>query len=283
MKYIIVFVFAIVMLQVSAQKYLNVMTFNVRVNVKSDGENDWPHRKNIAAQQLLFHETDIAGLQEATLEHITDLLQRMPGYNYVGATRDDGKQRGEYSCILYNAKRLKVLETQTFWLAENIADTGKKGWDAAYTRVVTWAKLKDLNTKKTFYFFNTHFDHMGVTARRESAKLLLNKVAEIAGKLPVVITGDFNSTPEDVPIKIITDSTNTNHFTDTKKISLQPHYGPDETFTAFEVKDKGNTLIDYIFIKQKIKVLQHATLSEVWGKHFTSDHFPVFAKILIEK
>lgn len=276
------FLFLIFTINVNAQKTLNVMSFNVRVNVKSDGEDDWNHRKQIAAQQIKFYDTDIAGLQEATLEHLTDLTTYLPDYKYAGVARDDGKQKGEYSCILYNTKRLELLETETFWLSENINDTGSKGWDASYPRVLTWAKFKDKKTKKKFYFFNTHFDHQGETARRESSKLLLRKVNEVAGNNQVIITGDFNATPEDEPIKIITDSTNTLHLTDTKNISEEPHYGPDETFTGFKFQQENNKLLDYIFIKDKIKVLKHATLSEIWGVHFTSDHFPVFAKLELQ-
>ncbi len=276
------FLFLIFTINVNAQKTLNVMSFNVRVNVKSDGDNDWNHRKQIAAQQIKFYDTDIAGLQEATIEHITDLTTDLPDYKYAGVARDDGKQKGEYSCILYNTKRFQLLETETFWLSENISDTGSKGWDASYPRVVTWAKFKDKKTKKKFYFFNTHFDHKGEIARRESSKLLLRKVNEIAGKTHAVITGDFNATPEDEPIKIITDTTNALHLTDTKNITEEPHYGPEETFSGFKVQQENNKLLDYIFVKDKIKVLKHATLSEIWGVRFTSDHFPVFAKLELQ-
>jgi endonuclease/exonuclease/phosphatase family metal-dependent hydrolase len=127
--------------------------------------------------------------------------------------------------------------------------------------------------------FNTHFDNEGQVARKESALLLLKKVKEIAGLLPAIITGDFNSHPGDEPIQIITDKNNPLHLTDSKAVSATPHYGPEGTFNNF--KKEESEPIDYIFIKNKVKVLKHATLSESWNGRFSSDHFPVFAKVSI--
>jgi endonuclease/exonuclease/phosphatase family metal-dependent hydrolase len=156
---------------------------------------------------------------------------------------------------------------------------GSKGWDADITRIVTWAKFKDSISKKMFFVFNTHFDHIGQEARRESAKLIKRRVKEIAGNNPVIITGDFNSHPSDEPIKILMDENDKDKFIDTKAVSITPHYGPLGTFNGFASKERDNEPIDFIFIKGNWKVLQHATLSQTWGGRFSSDHFPVFAKL----
>jgi endonuclease/exonuclease/phosphatase family metal-dependent hydrolase len=162
-------------------------------------------------------------------------------------------------------------------LAEHTELPGKKGWDAAFERIVTWAKFKDKQTQKIFYHFNTHFDHVGKVARRESSLLLLKKVKEIAGKGNSVITGDFNAIPADEPIQILTNLSTHDRLIDTKVISRQPHYGPTGTFNAFQSKEVNNHPIDYIFKKNDVEVLQHATLSQTWEGRFSSDHFPVYA------
>lgn len=263
-----------------SQAPLNVMTFNIRYNTPNDSLNAWTYRKDKAALQILFHEAHIVGVQEALYDQMTDLQQRMPRYKYVGVGRDDGKQKGEFSAIFYDTTRLQLLQSQTFWLSEQPTVAGSKSWDAAITRIVTWAKFRDRLTKKTFFSFNTHFDHIGKVARRESAKLLLQKIKDIAGTATIVVTGDFNATPSDEPIQVITDVNNPLHLTDTKSISQLPHYGPTGTFSAFGPSEKTNEPIDYIFIRKGIKVLQHATLSQNWGGRYSSDHFPVFARVL---
>lgn len=260
---------------------LPVITFNLRFNNPGDGINAWPNRKQWAASQISFDQADIVGVQEALYGQITDLLELLPGFAYTGVGRDDGKQKGEFSAILYNQRRLKLLKSATFWLSETPEVPGSKSWDAAITRIVTWARFQDQKTKKVFYVFNTHFDHIGKIARRSSAEILLKKVKEIAGKTPAIITGDFNAHPDDEPIMVLMDASNPLHFTDSKSISVQPHYGPSGTFNAFLSKEQSDQPIDYIFLKGNFKVLQHATLSQSWEGRFSSDHFPVFASILI--
>ena len=263
----------------SAQNELNVLSFNIRYDNANDSLDAWPYRKNNAASQVTFHNVHLLGVQEALYNQVQDLQQRLKGFKYVGIGRADGKTKGEFSAIFYDTARLAVLQSETFWLAEETNVPGKKGWDAAIERIVTWAKFKDKNTDKTFYHFNTHFDHMGQVARRQSAKLLLAKVEEIAGNADCIVTGDFNAHPEDEPIKIITDPATKNRLVNSKSISMQPHYGPHGTFNGFKAMEESDTPIDYIFVKNNVTVLKHATLSDTWKGHFSSDHFPVYAVV----
>jgi endonuclease/exonuclease/phosphatase family metal-dependent hydrolase len=265
---------------VVAQDYLNVMTFNIRYNNPGDSLNAWPYRKDKVASQILFHQAHIVGLQEALHGQITDLQPHLPQYKFVGLGRDGG-EKGEYSAIFYDTTRLQLLSGQTFWLSQQPDVVASVGWDAALTRVVTWAKFKDRKTKKIFYHFNTHFDHRGKNARRESASLLLQQVQSIAGKTVSIVTGDLNARPADEPIRILIDSSNQQRLIDSKQVSLTPHYGPTGTFNGFGAKETEEVPIDYIFIKNGGKVLQHATLSQTWGGRFSSDHFPVFARIVL--
>lgn len=263
----------------AAAQDLNVMTFNIRLNISSDSLNAWPYRKDKVASQILFHEVHLLGVQEALHDQMMDLKERLPKFRYVGGGRDDGKEKGEYSAIFYDTTRLQLLQTKMFWLSESPEVPGSKSWDAAITRMVTWARFRDRKTKKIFYAFNTHFDHIGKVARRESAKIVLRKVQEIAGTVPVIFTGDFNAEPADEPIRVIMDKNDPLHLVDTKEISMTPHYGPTGTFNAFKSKERNDQPIDYIFIKGKWNVLTHATLSQTWDGRFASDHFSVLATL----
>jgi endonuclease/exonuclease/phosphatase family metal-dependent hydrolase len=206
-----------------------------------------------------------------------DLKERLLNYDYVGVGRGDGKQQSEYSAIFYNKHKLAVLQSQTFWLSETPGIPGSKSWDAAITRIVTWAKFREKKSGKIFYAFNTHFDHIGQVARKQSALILLKKIKEIAGNFPVVITGDFNAKPTDEPIQVITDSANSLHLTNSQELSKTPHYGPTGTFNAFGPSEVNDAPIDYIFLRNKWKVYKHATISQTWKGRFASDHFAVLA------
>ncbi len=258
---------------------INVMTFNIRLNTSSDSLNAWPYRKDKVASTILYHEAQILGVQEALHDQMLDLQKRLPAYKFLGGGRDDGKTKGEYSAIFYDTNRLQALETKMFWLSETPEVPGSKSWDAAITRMVTWAKFKDRKTKKIFFFFNTHFDHMGQVARRESAHIVLRKVKEIAGNSPVIVTGDFNAEPSDEPIMVITDADDPLHLIDSKEKSVMPHYGPTGTFNAFKNKERNDLPIDYIFLKGNWTVLTHATISQTWQGRFASDHYAVVARL----
>jgi endonuclease/exonuclease/phosphatase family metal-dependent hydrolase len=258
-----------------SQQKLNVMTFNIRMETVQDGENQWSKRKENLSSMLEFYEADICGMQEVLVGQLRDLTTLLPDYAYVGVGRDDGKEAGEFSPIFYRKDKFTVLESNTFWLSQT-PETPSKSWDAALNRVVTYAKFKDNKTKKVFYVFNTHFDHIGQVARRESAKMIVAKIKAIDPKLPVILTGDFNSTPQEEPTIIINEG-----LIDAQKVTKHPHFGPISTFNGFQAKEIEGKLIDYIFLNtDKIKVLKHGTLSNTWGGRFASDHHAVFTQLL---
>ncbi|MEZ2446278.1 endonuclease/exonuclease/phosphatase family protein [Chitinophaga sp. RCC_12] len=265
----------------AAQVPLKVMTFNIRYNNPDDSANAWPQRKDKAASEILFLGAHTLGVQEALYDQMQDLQQRLPQYKTIGVGRDDGKTKGEFSAIFYDTTRLQLLNSETFWLSETPAVAGHIGWDGACARIVTWGKFKDKKTNKLFYHFNTHFDHMGKIARRESAKLLLQRVHDIAGKDAAIITGDFNAVPSDEPIQIVMNPNDPLHLTDSKAISKTAHFGPAGTFNGWNIAEMDNQPIDYIFLKGKMDVLKHASISETWEGRYASDHFAVYSEINI--
>ena len=261
---------------------LKVMTFNIRFDNPADGLNAWSRRKAHAANCIAFYDTDIVGLQEALSHRITDLLSYLPDYGYVGVGRDDGKEKGEFSAILYNRKRLEVLQSKTFRLSEHPETPGEKGWNAACPRVVTRALMKDKLDGKEFYLFNTHFDHAGKLARRESGRMLPAEVKKIAGNKNAIITGDFNATADDEVITMLTDKTNPDGFIDSRSAAAL-RYGAEYTWHNFG-RDNSRKIIDFIFVKGKdVKVKKSGILTEKPDDDtYLSDHNPVLCVLNIE-
>ena len=258
---------------------LNLMTFNIRYDNPADSANNWKYRKAFATDMILKNDVDVLGTQEVLYTQLNDMRILLPGYDYQGVGRQDGKTAGEFSAVFYKKERFEMRKSGTFWLSENPTFVGVKGWDAACERIVTWVILREKSTGKEFAFINTHFDHIGPVARRESAKLLLSKVDEIANGLPVIVTGDFNSTPDSEVIKIITDVTRNNHLTDSRSVAGTVT-GPSWTFHGFgTVPLESRAVIDYIFIKNKVSVSQLSVISEMSGKIYLSDHNPVLIKV----
>jgi len=258
---------------------INVMTFNVRLDTEADGLNNWKYRKEIAANTITFYQADIVGTQEVLHNQLLDLEKLLPDYSSIGVGREDGMEKGEYSAIFYNNKKLTETGSGYFWLSENPLSIGQKGWDAACERIATWAKLKDNKTGKIFFVLNTHFDHIGKIARRESAKLILNKVKLYSKKMPVIVMGDFNSEPEAEAIQILTDTSNPLRLTDSYRVSPIVQ-GPEWTFHEFgRLPLNERTRIDYIFVKNNVKVLSYKVIDEKVDNKYVSDHNPVLVQV----
>ena len=263
-----------------ARSPLRVMTFNIRYNEPRDNENAWPNRKEKAAGVIRFHKADIVGVQEALIGQLKDLEVLLPDFTWCGAGRDDGMEKGEFSAILYRKGRFKLLDSKTTWLSETPLVAGSKGWGAHYARVITWAKFYDRVTKKTFFHLNTHFDHEIERSRQESARIMLKQASELPGKLPFIITGDFNTVEDSEPYRILTAAGN--HIKDAGHSSLNPNFGPTSTFNAFGPLQPKRK-IDYIFVRDDVIVTEHGVLADQWDGLWASDHLPVLAEISFAK
>ncbi len=267
--------FFLILGSISYSQNLKLMSYNIRLDVASDGQNAWPVRKDFFASQIQFYEPDIMGVQEAMPNQVLDLEQMLPQYNQVGIGRE-GQGKGESSNIFYKKEKLKVITTNTFWLSET-PDAISKGWDAACHRVCTFALFQDITSKRKFWIFNTHLDHIGEQARANGIKLILSKIEQYnTDQYPVVFMGDFNLEPNDKSIVALKMQMN-----DASEISLQQPFGPNGTFNNFEFDKPVSKRIDYIFISKeaKLEVKKYAVLSDSKDLRYPSDHFPVYVEI----
>lgn len=275
----IVIVLAVVFFNIfCVAQNLKVMTYNIRLDVAVDGENDWSHRKDFFTSQIKFYEPDVFGVQEAKPNQVIDIKTALNQYGCLGIGRE-GEGKGESSNIYYKKERFAVEKSNTFWLSETPNEISK-GWDAAFNRVCTYALFKDLQTKKTFWVFNTHLDHVGEIAKTKGIQLILSKIAVLNKKnYPVIFMGDFNSEPTEeriISLKKVMD--------DSREISQEKPFGPSGTFNDFKHNEPVTKLIDYIFISKenKLKVRKYAVLSDSKNLRYPSDHLPVFIEISLK-
>jgi endonuclease/exonuclease/phosphatase family metal-dependent hydrolase len=250
---------------------LRVMSYNIRYATPSDGEDRWELRKERVASLIRYHQPDLLGVQEALQQQLTDLEGALPYYAWHGVGRDDGRQGGEYSAIFYRKDRFVLLDSGTFWLSPS-PQKPSKGWDASIIRICSWVKLRDKSSGREFFHFNTHFDHEGVQAREQSAALLAEKIPNMAGEAPVILTGDFNTTPDTKAYATLTGS---GLLQDARSLSKTPPYGPNASFSTFDVSAELKRLIDFVFVTDAFEVQQHAVLTDSQGGKYPSDHLPV--------
>ena len=251
-----------------------LISYNIRYDNKWDVENNWSLRKNRICQLLNDYNPSIFGIQEGLLNQVGFIDSVLIKYDYVGVGRDDGKMKGEFCAIYFDTTRYKIHHNSTFWLSET-PDAVSVGWDAALERICTYGLFEDKNSGEKFWVFNTHFDHLGVIARKKSSALILKKIKEInTQSLPVILMGDFNSIPDSEPIKILKKD-----LIDALQISLDNLKGPQGTFNDFDEMLPIDNRIDYIFTKN-VKVLSYRHIDDrLNNNRHISDHLPVMIEI----
>ena len=256
---------------------LRVMSYNIRLDIESDGINRWSNRRDQFIGQIQLMRPAILGLQEVVPGQKADLEQALPGYQFLGVPRDDGRSKGEYSNLAVERKAFRVQSSGTFWLSPT-PDRPSKGWDAAYPRIATWAKLVRRSDGTRFLALNTHFDHVGDLARLESAKQITRWLSanRTAGE-DLIVTGDFNTEPGTLPIREITRSAL--GLRDSKEASRST-VGPEGTFNNWVLVPTETRRIDYVFAGPSLAVERYAVLA--WhgeGGRPASDHYPVVADL----
>lgn len=267
-------------LSIHAQS-IKVMSYNIRLDVASDGVNQWSNRTEKLPALIQKYDPDLIGLQEAMHHQLMKILEVLPQYGYIGVGRDDGKEKGEYSAILYRKDRFEVLWQRTTWLSETPTIPGSKSWDAAITRILTRGLFKDKKTNKKFLYYNTHFDHIGKEARKNSVPIIQSAIEseQLVGFHElvkyVIVSGDFNSQPSEEPYKAMVAS---KEYKDAR-----PAKSAQGTFCTFSVNGPPCTLIDHIFYSKKgWKVKRYQVITDNDGTNYPSDHLPVMAEFTFD-
>jgi endonuclease/exonuclease/phosphatase family metal-dependent hydrolase len=276
MKFICFLFLTLFSAALSAQS-LTFLTYNIRLDVASDGENAWPRRCDYLAAQIRFYAPDVWGIQEGLPHQVAFLQEKFRDYSSFGLGREPGG-KGESTHIFFKTDRFEAETSHVFWLSET-PDTVSMGWDAACLRVCTALRLKDKNSSKRFWVFNTHLDHLGETARVKSAELILAKIRQFDPEnLPVVLMGDFNAEPGSPAVQRLGAILN-----DAGDVSQQPSFGPAGTFNGFRFDAPVHRRIDYIFVSKapEIMVHRHAVISDSKDLRYPSDHLPVWAELEI--
>ncbi|MGL4519722.1 MAG: endonuclease/exonuclease/phosphatase family protein [Phocaeicola sp.] len=257
----------------------SVLSFNIRYDNPDDSLNGWAYRKSHVARFVNEYAPDVVGTQEVLHNQLLNLKEALPMYTSVGVGRMDGKEAGEYAAILYKHARFDLVKSGTIGLSEQPDSIGLIGWDAACERIVTWAMLRDKKFGNELAVFNTHFDHYGAIAQKESAKLLLQKMEELAAGVPIILTGDFNVTIDSEALQLFDASGLKNAYKYAEKLE-----GPAWSFHNFgRIAVEERSLIDFVFVNNHFHVESCTMVEEQPEGTFLSDHLPIWAKVSLVK
>lgn len=253
---------------------VRVMTFNIRYGTAPDGENAWPHRRELVAKVIEDFGPDILGLQEALRSQLDEISEALPKYSKVGVGRDaDGG--GEYSAILYNARRFDLADAGTFWLSDTPKKPGSRTWGNNLPRICTWARLVDRGSGQRLLAINTHWDHQSQPARVKSGELMATRIQRLSERnKPLVVTGDFNATPDNPAIAALVKG---GELRDSLSV-MHPEEHDTGTFNGFG-RVRTPAKIDAVLVSEGWSVKDAAIVRTHEGERYPSDHFPVTAVV----
>ena len=270
---------------------IRVMSFNIRYGTAKDGENAWPHRREMVFDVIRRHRPDIVGMQEVLNGQRAELLRVLPEYESLGTGRFDGVLRGEFSPIMYRTDRFEVLEHGQFWLSDTPDVPGSKSWGNSITRICTWARMRDRETGRSFYFYNTHLDHRSSPSQQRSAELIAQRIAAHEyNNDAVILTGDFNASESTSTIRFLkgeierafettTDPPPSPKLRDTFRV-VHPEATNVGTFNGFR-GESSRGKIDYVFVSAPVQVISAEIVHDNTNGRYPSDHFPVTATIIL--
>jgi endonuclease/exonuclease/phosphatase family metal-dependent hydrolase len=258
---------------------VSVMTFNIRYATDRDAENRWTARRRMLTDLLRKQNPDLIGVQEALDAQLSDILRAVPGYAVAGVGRDDGREAGEYSAILFRSSRFRVAEAGTFWFSATPEAIASRTWGNRIPRICSWARLIDQNGQP-LWMYNVHLDHESQPSREESVRLLLQRIRSRSdASEPVIVTGDFNVGEGNPALEpLVGRSAGSPPFVDTFRM-LHPDEKEVGTYTAFEFGRTKGDKIDYVLVEPGTEVLRAEILRFSRNKRYPSDHFPVTASI----
>lgn len=260
-----------------------IATFNLRYNNAADGVNAWPNRKEMVANVIKNHKFDVFGAQEPYIDQLNDMGSLLPEYAYVGRSRTDEINRGEFVPIFYHKDRIEVLESGQFWLTHEEDKTiPSVGWDAGSPRICTWAKVKHKVLDQTFFVFNVHYAHDGSQARLESTKLMLEEAPRIAQGFTYFLLGDFNYDQNSAPYQQHLRTSDV--LVDTHGIAERNINGGHGTLLSGWNPNSNTTSgarIDHIFVnKQNPPIIhRHQIITDSFNGRAPSDHRPVLVEV----
>ena len=248
---------------------MKTMSFNVLCAGR--GKNYWTSRKDKVLDIIKKYQPDTFGLQESHNRWMNYLCKNLPEYDYVGVGRENGKRDGEFSPVFYLKDKYELLDRGHFWLSDT-PDVPGRCWNAACTRICSYAVLKEKATGKTLVHANTHTDHVSELARINGTALITEKLSGFKD-IPVIVTGDFNDYPDSECWKNMIKA----GFSDSRNIAKIS----DDMFTFHNFGQINNKdyscIIDYVFVRNCGNVESFKVITDTYNGFYPSDHYPVIA------
>ncbi|MGW2638543.1 endonuclease/exonuclease/phosphatase family protein [Streptomyces sp. NPDC001348] len=260
-----------------SSRRLDVMTFNLRLASTTE-PNSWAVRRPVMRALLHQEAPHVIGTQEGLYQQLRDIHSDLgPHYDWIGTGRRGGSH-DESVAVFYDTRRLAPVEHDTFWLSDTPEVIASNTWGAAFPRIATWIRFRDLRDGgREFHLLNTHLDHRSQYARERGAALLAQRITELGLSRPFLVTGDFNSAAHENQVY---DTLLGAGLVDTWDAAAERSkaYG---TFHGYQPLTAGGERIDWILAGPGVRAHRASVNTFSQDGRFPSDHLPVQASVTL--
>jgi endonuclease/exonuclease/phosphatase family metal-dependent hydrolase len=252
---------------------VRVVTWNILCGSERGApwsRHGWAVRKESLRSSLETTRPDILCVQEALPEQVESVARMLPGHRRVGVGRDDGRSSGEHCAIYFDSGRFQELNGGTFWLEEPI-DEPPSTTVLGPKRICTWVRLRDERSGRCLRIYNLHL-YLTESARLESVRLILDRIASGDSTDAVLVAGDFNATP-DAPSRRLFDESGLS-----PSAELAGDSPRTPTYQFYGIRFRS---LDEILVNHGWRVVSRRVLDVKPGNTFPSDHFGVMADLIL--
>ncbi len=257
---------------------LTVCSFYTGHDFDKNSTDLWEERRATIESLVDSYNFDIVAMQEVNFDRFYSLKEALPDFDSVIGDGEERADIEELAPIFYNSENFLVMAKSQFWLSETPDIPGSKSWGTIYPRITTWVKLQSNNSGHIFFVFNTQFCHLNEDAQLKSSALLLQKISEIAGDAPVIVTGNFNAVINS-PVELLLTSNWDRFHSLQNSANLSKNKKQTNKNNRLSKRFVPTRHTDHILVNSYYVVQDfHPIQSEKTEKLYTG-HRPVYAKV----
>ncbi len=246
---------------------MKVVSFNIRCC--DDPEGHSVAERSVRLLRILQdEEPDLIGMQEYRDIWGPYISEKMAkSYDCLNICRTTTGWK-ESAPLYWKKDRFACEEKRWFWFSDT-PEVESGGWDTTgHKRLCSYVTLSEKESGKRFRFFNTHFG-FGDHCQRSSVALIRKKCDELP-KLPTILTGDFNFTPDTPYYAAMTDFLRDSCDKELRKSPTYHGYKPDSDAAVH---------IDYCFYGTGLACRDYRILRRTFDGYFPSDHYGICAEL----
>ncbi|CAN1157394.1 Carbon catabolite repressor protein 4 homolog 3 [Linum perenne] len=196
---------------------------------------NWDYRRKLICEELIGYDSDIICLQE--VDRYFDLLKVMQKAGYEGSYKRCTDDKVDGCAVFWKADKMRLLEGESIeynqlGLRDNVAQILVFETSRAESRRILIGNIHVI-------FRPSRGDVKLGQIRYLSSRAQI--LSEKWGNIPVILTGDFNSTPQSAIYKFLSSSKLNIKLHDRKNLSGQRNFHPTQVFGT--KREMGSPLI----------------------------------------